>query len=200
MSKLLTATVIIEGTRPLLWNAFNVAAIPANGKRKKSGVAGNDPEEWKRTVLATPEGQLYVEPSYVFGCLRDAARYTKQGRSSLQSLLVATLQVLDERILLNRYLPNDLAGLSTDNKAPVYLDIRGVKNPVTRSRNIRYRVAASPGWEMMFHLAWDETIVGLGQLRAVLHDAGELVGFADGRQIGFGRFVVKDFEVTGQPS
>ena len=70
MNNTVTAIVTIEGTRPLLWNAFTPDAIPLQ-KREKSGVAGNDPTEWRKTVLMTKGRQLYVEPTYVFGCVAD---------------------------------------------------------------------------------------------------------------------------------
>lgn len=194
MSNLLTATVTIEGTRPLLWNAFTMAAIPLE-KPERTGVAGNDPAEWRRSVLTTPEGQLYVEPTYLFACLRDGAKHTRKGRSSLQPMVVATLQILDPRILVNRFLPTGTTELTTDSTAPVYLDIRSVRNPATRARNIRYRVAAGPGWQLTFHALWDATVVNRHQMEAVIRDSGKLAGLGDGRQIGFGRFELGSFEL-----
>ncbi len=193
MSNLVFATLAIEGTRPLLWNAFTLDAIPLT-KREKTGVAGNDPEEWRRSVLAQPDGTLYLPPTYLFGCLRDAARYTRRGRGSLQAPLAATLQVLDDLLpLANRCLP---AELPTDPTQPVYLDVRSVKNPNTRGRNIRYRVAAAPGWQVTARLCWDVSLISRAELAAVALDAGRLVGLGDGRGIGFGRFEVLALEVN----
>lgn len=198
MSNIVIATISIKGTRPILWHKFGPDAIPLE-KQERTGVAGHDPEEWKRTVLYTKEGQLYLEPSYVFGCWRDAARYTKKGRGSIQKMVSATLQVVDNRILIDRWIP-DFDGklpdtLTTDSDEPVYLSIMGVRNPSTRARNVRYRVAASPGWTTTFQLMWDKTVVPRGQMEAVSIDAGRLVGLADGRSIGLGRFEVVSFEV-----
>lgn len=191
MARMLTATVTVKGTRPLLWHRFGPDALPLE-KQERTGVAGNDPEEWKRTVLVTPEGQLYLEPTYIFGCLRDGAKYTKKGRGSIQSMVAATLQVLDNKVLIDRYLPDDL---TTDDSQSVYLDVRSVRNPATKARNVRYRVAASPGWTATFRIAWDPTIVSRGEMEAVTIDAGRLVGLGDGRSIGFGRFEVMAFEI-----
>lgn len=197
MGNMLEATVRIRGTRPMLWNRFGPDAIPLE-KQEKTGVAGNDPEEWKRTVLVMPDGQLYIEPTYVFGCLRDAAKYTKKGKGSIQGALAATLQIGDETVLINRYLPdgNGHGELTTDKTQPVYLDIRMVRNPATKARNIRYRIAASSGWETEFHLIWDKTIISRSEMQAVLIDAGRLVGLGNGRSIGMGRFSVESFEVA----
>jgi hypothetical protein len=184
MGNMLSATVTIAGVRPLLWHRFGPDAIPLI-KQEKTGVAGNDPEEWRRTVLATPDNQLYLDPTAVFGCLRDAARFTPRKRGTLQPLLSATLQVCSEQVLIDRYLP---AELGRDPAQPVYIDVRSVRNPTTRARNVRYRVAASAGWQTTFQILWDKTVVARDELRAVLLDAGRLVGLGDGRSIGFGRF------------
>lgn len=195
MGNLLQAEVTVRGARPLFWHRFGPDALPLE-KREKTGVAGNDPEEWKRTVLVTKEGQLFLEPSYAFGCIRDGAKFTKKGKGSIQSMVAATLQITDDKILVDRFLPG---GLQTPPPADpdelVYLDVRSVRNPATKARNVRYRVAASPGWTATFHLLWDSTIVSRGEMNAALIDAGRLVGLGDGRSIGFGRFEVVSFEV-----
>lgn len=192
MGNLLTAKVEIEGTRTMLWNWFGPDAIPLE-KQERTGVAGNDPEEWKRTVLKTSEGQLYVEPSYVFGCFKEGAVHTKKGRGSIQSLVVATLQVMDERILVDRFLLDEP---QRDPTLPVYLDVRMVVNPTTKARNIRYRIAAGPGWKMGFRILWDKTVVDRHQMQAVIRDAGKLVGIGNGRKIGFGRFDVLTCDIA----
>ncbi len=191
MTNMLKATVIINGCRPLLWHHFGPDSLPLV-KTEKKGVAGNNPEEWKKTVLYDENNQLYLEPSYIFACLRDGARYTKKGRGSLQSSVAATLQVLDDKILVDRYLPEEI---TTDPNKPVFLDIRSVKNPGTKSRNIRYRVAASKDWHIVFNISWDKTIINRDQIHAVIIDAGMYCGLGDGRSIGFGRFIVDKFEV-----
>jgi hypothetical protein len=205
MSNMITAKVSIRGVRPLLIHHFGPDALPLE-KQEKDGVAGNSPNEWRKTALVTKEGQLYLKPSYAFATIRDAARHTKKGKGSIQPAVAATLQVVDDRILLDRFMPGfpnghafDIGAAEpppTDPDAPVYLDIQGVRNPSTKSRNIRYRVAASPGWSCFFTILFDKTVVDRNQMRAVLNDAGVLVGIADGRSIGFGRFSVESLEVT----
>lgn len=195
MGNILEAKVLVRGIRPILWHRFGPDALPLE-KREKTGVAGNDPEEWKRTVLRTKEGQLYLEPSYVFGCLRDGARHTKKGKGSIQPLVASTLQVLTDRLLVDRFVPENLyPDLINAVDELVYLDVRGVVNKATKGRNVRYRVAASPGWTCSFTIAWDKTVVSRGEMESVVHDAGKLVGLGDGRNIGFGRFLVESFEV-----
>jgi hypothetical protein len=203
MSNIVKAKVTIKGVRPLLIHHFGPDALPLE-KQEKDGVAGNSPNEWRKTALFTKEGQMYLPPTYAFATIRDAARHTKKGKGSIQSAVAATLQVLDNRILIDRHFPGfpngsdfnvDAAEPPTrDTDAPVYLDVQGVRNPSTKSRNIRYRIAASPGWMCSFTILWDKTIVDRNQMRAVLNDAGTLVGIADGRSVGVGRFEVVSFE------
>jgi hypothetical protein len=192
VSNIISAAMTIRGERVLLWHHFGQNGLPLE-KREKEGVAGNDPSEWKRTVLVTRKGQLYLEPEAVFSCMRDAAKYTRKGKFSIQGAVAATLQVDDARVLIDRFLPK--SRLTTDREKPVYLDVRGVRNPNTRNRNIRYRIGASPGWKATIHLTWDKTIVSRSEMQAVAIDAGRLVGLGDGRAIGNGRFEIKSFSV-----
>lgn len=184
--------VVIRGTRPLLQHAFGPDAIPLEDK-EKTGKAGNDPEEWKKTCMITPEGQLFLKAENVFSCIRDGARFTKSGRGSLQPRVAATLQIDEEFVLLNRYMPKK-GEPTKDKTADVYIDVCGVRNPSTKARNVRYRLAASKGWECRFTLLWDKTIVAREQMRAILNDAGILVGIGDGRSVGKGRFEVVKFK------
>ncbi len=190
---LLKANVRIVGERPILFNRFSVDSIPL-GKKEKTGVAGNDPEEWKRSVMKTEERQLYVESSYIFGCLRDGGKHIKSGKGSIQAKLASTLTVPDNIVLIDRFVPLD-DDLSHDNTQPVYLDVRSVKNPTTKSRNIRYRIAASKGWRATFEIEWENTIVSRGEMEEAVKSAGSFVGLGDGRTVGCGRFTVERFEI-----
>lgn len=192
MSKnIVRARVTIQGTRPLLQHAFGPESLPLE-KGERQGVAGNDPSEWKRTCMVTRKGQLFIKPSYVFGCIRDAAKHTKRGKGSIQAVVAATLQVEDSVVLIDRQLP---AGEpSRDPTESVYIDVCGVRNPSTKARNVRYRLACSPGWQCSFTILWDKTLVAREVMRAVLIDASILVGLGDGRSVGNGRFAILQFE------
>lgn len=192
MSTVLTATVSVEGTRALLWHAFGPDSMPLE-KQEKTGVAGNDPEEWRRSVLMTAERQLFLKPTYVFGCLREAGRYTSRKRGTIMGAVAGTLMVTDPIILVDRFVPEE--PLPTDPTLPVYLDVCGVRNPSTKARNVRYRVAASPGWQLTFNIMWDRIVVSRDEMKKVVQDAGLFVGLGDGRSIGYGRFVVTNVDL-----
>jgi hypothetical protein len=201
MANILRAEVSIKGTRPLLWHHFGPDALPLE-KQERTGVAGNDPSEWKKTVLMTDDRRLYLKPTYIFGCLRDGARHTSRKRGTLQPFVAATLQLDDDIIFIERngeVLKVPAEPIPTDPTLPVFMDIQSVKNPSTRARNVRYRIATSSGWEAKFHIQWDATIVSRNEMNAVAIDAGRFCGLADGRSIGYGRFEVTAFAVSEVP-
>jgi hypothetical protein len=185
------ARITVTGIRPLLQHAFGPDAIPLE-KQEKEGVAGNNPGEWKKSCLVTDKGQLYILGSYVYGAMRDAAVHTKKGRGSIMKDVEATLQVEEAVILLDRFMPKGEP--TRDPTALVYLDVRGVVNKATKGRNVRYRLAASPGWTCTFTLTWDKTIVDRNQMKAVILDAGRYCGLGDGLRIGCGKFQVASYE------
>ena len=96
--------------------------------------------------------------------------------------------------MIDRFLPDNIVELVNETEEPVYLDVRSVKNPSTKGRNVRYRVAASQGWKATFEIFWDKTIVSRNEMQASIIDAGKLSGIGDGRNIGFGRFFVDEIE------
>ncbi len=205
MSNIVKAKVKIRGLRPLLQHRFTETALPLE-KQERTGVAGNDPEEWRKTAMINTNGQLFLEGTYFFSTIRNAAKFTKKGKGSIQPDMSATLQVLDDVVLLDRFYPGwptkkakfDISSVESpprEKDQPVYLDVCGVRNPSSKARNVRYRVACSAGWECEFNILWDKTLVSREQMHAVLNDGGLLVGLADGRSIGYGRFSIVSFEL-----
>lgn len=188
------ATIQIRGVKPLIWHAFTADVLAIN-KKAKEGVTGNNPSEWKTTVLFDEDKnrQLYVLPSYAFGSIREGAKHVKVGKGTYKDKVAASLQVIDDRIYINRHLPDEKE-LSSSPKMDVYLDICSVKNPATKGRNMRYRVACSPGWEATFQIKWKENLVSEVVMKQVIEEAGELAGWGDGRSIGNGRFEVLDIK------
>ena len=96
----------------------------------------------EKSVLVNDSNQLHLLPESIFGCIRDGSKYTKSGKCTMQSMVTATLQIVDSIILTDRFLP---VNITRDVAKEVYLDVRSVKNPTTRGRNIRYRIAAKAG-------------------------------------------------------
>lgn len=193
----ITKRVLIRGTRDILFCRFNVEAITSQERKVKTGTAGNNPEEWRNGVIVdSTNNRLYLPNNYLFSCIKAGAKYVKVGRGSIMGPVTATLQIITEKAYLNRSMPDEWEKIKTedfpraDSGADVYLDIRGVKNPNTNGRNIRYRIACRPGWEVSFDFMFDNTIVNEDKMMQAIEDAGNLVGIADGLAIGMGRFEV----------
>ena len=136
--------------------------------------------------------QLFVYNTYLQNAISEGGKDIKSGRGSIYKKVCATLEVEEPKILMhNLFVPEDdkLTRLDTD---PVYLDVRAVVNPMTKGRNLRYRIAAKPGWRCSFNVSWDDKIISREQLKACVENGGSMSGIGDGRKIGFGRFKLVD--------
>lgn len=194
MKKYVTAKVLIRGNRPILFHAFREEVLTQT-KKVRSGSQGNDPNEWKQTVKMDDKRQLYVSHLDLFAMLKNAGRFTKIGRGTIKDLVGATLQVVGKTFpLIDRFVPIEEEIDRNENK-PVFLHVCSVKNPATKGRNLRYRVAAKEGWEIEFKILWDESILSRELMKGVIEDAGVLEGFMDGRNIGYGRFEMISFDI-----
>ena len=180
------AYVKIEGTRPLLWHTFPLDALSSD--KKKEGTKGDNSNEWKDTVLMNESRQLYVYNTYIQSAVSEGGKEIKSGRGSIYKKVCATLEVVEPKILMDGlFVPEEdkLTRLDTDI---VYLDVRAVVNPMTKGRNLRYRIATKPGWKCSFTLCWDDKIISKEQIKMCVETGGAMSGIGDGRKIGFGRF------------
>lgn len=190
--------VKITGVKSFLFHKFNIEVLQQLSK-VKTGSAGNDPEEWKTSFFHN-DGKLYIPSSYINSALKNGSVNTKAGRGTLQKSWISAVQVEEETIYFNREIfPNweetTIEEAPKDSTNPVYVDIRMVANPNTKGRNVRYRLALSPGWELNFHLIIDDEILSMAQVKKVIQDTGKLQGIADGRTLGYGRFELDEFEI-----
>lgn len=189
--------VKIRGVKPILFHKFNIESISEMSK-VKSGTAGNNPDEWRNSFFEEG-GQIYMPGGYITSALKNGSVHTKQGRGSIQKSWISAIQVQEEKVYLNRKMPENWQELSTDDfpKDPsneVYLDIRMVANPNTKGRNVRYRIACSIGWECEFTLLVNDKILSKEIVKKVVEDTGVLQGIADARTLGYGRFTVLECE------
>lgn len=191
------ATFKITGRKPYLYHKFNLSNLTEQ-KKVQEGNAGNSPSEWKDTYFS--EGtKLFIPDSYFFATFINGGKFIKIGRGTISKKLAGTLEITEgKHFIENRKIPKpqkDLTSdhLSNDSSKDVYIDCRMVSNPNTRGRNVRYRLAMSPGWRTTCRVRWDDTIVSRQQVQAAITESGSLVGIGDGRAIGYGRFEVSDF-------
>lgn len=80
-----------------------------------------------------------------------------------------------------------------DPNVKTFVYVASVRNPATKGRNVRYRLAARAGWKCTFTLVWDITVVSRNEMKQVVIDAGRLGGLGDGIKIGCGRFEVMSY-------
>lgn len=175
-----------------MFHKFSVDVLSKS--KPKSGSTGNDPEEWKTTIWN--EGKkLYLPGFYFFSSLKEGGKYIKVGRGTISNKLISCMRVKTEKCYLNRELPDELDKIdmiSTDPGQPIYLDVRGVKNPATKGRNVRYRLALKSGWECGVEIEFDDTVISKDDMKRCIEAAGKFSGLGDGRNIGYGRFEILD--------
>jgi len=187
-----------KGTKPFLFHRFNIEAL-TNTKKPKDGTSGNNPSEWKETVW-TEGTKLYVPAFYLHSAITQGAKFVKIGRGTVSKHVSSALTILDEKIYFNRQLPKpieEMTGedISRDSSDPIFLDIRGVSNPNTKGKNIRYRLGLSKDWEINVNIEWDDSIISKEQMKSSIEALGKLVGFSNGRTLGYGRFDLTKFEI-----
>lgn len=189
----LNAAISIKGIKPILINTFPLETLDEG--KSRGGTAGKDENSWKKTVLMTPDRELYVFASYLIGSIVNGGKYIKVGRGSLNKKVGSTLECFPDIILLNGLkVPADNQ-ITKNANDDVYIDVRSVTNPMTKGRNIRYRCAAKAGWKLSATISWDDAQVSIEQVKQCLYNGGQYEGIGDGRKIGFGRFEVTKFEL-----
>lgn len=189
------ALVHIEGIKNLLIHTFPIDNLDA--KKPKSGSIGNSSEEWKKSVLVDDKTKrLFILQSYLFRSISDGGKEIKVGKATIAKKIAASLEVItheNERIYFenNILLPEDL---NIDPNQKVFLDIRPVVNPMTKGKNLRYRICISHPWELKFKISWDNVILSKETMKQAIVNAGLYQGIGDGRAIGFGRYKLVNFE------
>lgn len=185
------ARIKIKGVKPLLICTFPIDTLDSN--KPKQGSTGKNEEEWKRTVLMNENREMYIFASYIIGSIREGGKSIKVGKATLSKKVGASLECITDMIMLDglKVPPdNEMTRLATE---PVYLDVRSVVNPMTKGRNLRFRVACRVGWTVSTTIFWDDFAVSADQMKNCLENAGILEGIGDGRKIGFGRYTVEEF-------
>src|SRR5579885_3566256 len=187
------AEISVKGTKTLLFHTIPLDALST--KKMKGGTAGDDSSEWKKTVLMDAERRLYVYNTYFQSSICEAGKEIKVGKATIHKKLFSTVEVVEPKIFLDNLVVPEDKDLLRDDSLPIYLDVRAVVNPMTKGRNLRYRIAAKPGWTCTFHVVWDGRIVSKEHIRLCIELGGSLQGIGDGRKIGFGRYEMTNFEI-----
>lgn len=185
------AEIKIKGLVPILFNSFPLDTLDAGVS--KSGSGAKNEEEWKRSVLITKDRELYILSSWLVSSVVAGGKYIKEGRSNISKKVGSSLCCLKESLLLDGLMLPPENELTTSRTDTVYIDVRSVVNPMTKGRNVRYRIAAGAGWTLTTSLSWDDFTVSKERLKECVKNAGAFEGVGDGRKIGFGRFDLLSF-------
>ncbi len=103
--------------------------------------------------------------------------------------LVASLLVLEERLVIERSAPNSPI---PDSLRGVYRLAEGTSRKATRTGDDR---VAAKEWNMSFRIQWDEMPASHYDVQALLEFIRKWVGIGGGRSLGYGRFVVHAFSI-----
>lgn len=175
--------ITIQGSSPLLMNAFTDAAAANTGTSAAHvGSKGTPREQAARKVYADEGGNLYIPGPNIFSCLIAAGKFHKAGKSKVTTLKTSLIPA--------GITVTDLACLLGTKKFEV--DSRSVVIPATGGRIMCHRPRLDQ-WQTTFTLDLDESMFAPQFVRAIVDDAGKKVGLGDfrpDRKGPFGRFVV----------
>jgi len=156
------------------------------GKKKGGEALLGDSDEWKKTIYFKESIGVYL-PAMVFeACVVNAAKQFKvTGRQTATKYVQGGLFCIDE------FLPFFVDGkpIKTLDDPRIKIDVRTVKNPSTKGRNVRYR-AKFDEWESKFRfMVTTDDYLRTDLLKEIVSYAGNFVGVDDYRP-RFGRFDV----------
>ena len=165
--------VTIAGVSPLLMHRFPLG--DADGYEKWPDAHKAEWGAYRDPV----DGLLYIPGENMQRCLVSAATYSKgKGRSNLSRVVAGSLSVSP--------------GILTLGVTDYAIDIRVVRNPVTKGRHPRVRPRLD-AWGVAFVVEWDEHLMTEKQVREIVDTAGKRVGILDYRpetKGPFGKFMV----------
>lgn len=187
------ADIKIEGIKPLLIHTFPIDTLSPN--KSKKGTTGDNSSEWQQTVLMDGDRTPYVLSSYIVASIKKGGKLIKVGKSTMEKKVESTLECCDNIILFKDLKVPNPQEITTSSTEPIYIDVRSVVNPMTKGRNLRYRVALRSGWILSTTIQWDDIAVSEDVMKNCIENAGLFEGIGDGRRIGFGRYKLLNFKI-----
>jgi len=175
-----TIKVKLKSDGPLLMHA-----LPQGPQEKirDSGKEFDPKEEVERALYKDKNGRIYFPARWIKGCLENAAKGVRKGRVDLRSKVIQAVSISPAFIY-----PTKLSDYVIDQQ---YVRLMG-RNLILRSR------PRFDEWEIEFEINFDEELIGAEDIRKLLERGGKFIGIGDGRKIGYGRFVIKEFKVEGE--
>ena len=198
-----TYNVKIESVCPMLHHGAHNIQAETNMKKKGGTALNGDPEEWKRTVYYSKQlKRVYLPASCLEACLIEAGKEFKiTGRKTATKYVKSGVFCINphDGIIdhLSFYVNGKPVTLDEIQQGTpnAYIDIRTVKNPSTKGRQLRYR-AAFNNWSSEFQIIVNaDEYINEKILRAIIEYAGMFVGVGDYRP-RFGRFTLTDLQMA----
>lgn len=175
----------IEGTAPLLLNAFSDAAkdILDGGKTGGKRTSEQKMAEVEDKVLKNKDG-LFIPSYYIRAAMRDGSKMEnmKLGKKGLAPYLEALVFVEPREIPLHKDTYD-------------FVDARiGRRPPRTGGAVLIRRPGINTGWQLEIQVTIASDIVPEDSIREALQAAGLYCGLGDGRKMGFGKFQIIKWE------
>lgn len=173
-----SVAVTIGSMSPVLMHAFPLGSPPIPVEK----MTHEQEAEWG--AYKSVDGKFCVPSGCVHRSMTEAGKFSKgKGKGNLSALVGSTVSISPAELIVSNQKPS--------------VDVRIVKNPVTKGRHPRARYRFDT-WEISFSVTWDERYLTEPQVRKVVDDAFSLVGILDYRPIPskgpFGRGVVNKWE------
>lgn len=177
----------IEGTAPLLMNAFSEAAkeILDTGKTGGKRTSEQKMAEVEDKQLKNKDG-LFIPSYYIRAAMRDGSKMDnmKLGKKGLAPYLEALVFIEPREISLQK--------LEYD-----FIDARiGRRPPRTGAAVLIRRPGIKEGWMLEFVITVASDIVPEVSVKEALQAGGLYCGLGDGRKMGFGKFQIIKWEIA----
>ena len=173
-----TISVEIEGTKPILYNKFQMDELEGKTLRPKKNSEESDREEAYKTAHINSKKKLFLPFECLMACITEAGKFEKRGKSKVTtcktSLVPAGIKINQSEILLLNKKGKELK--DTDfvvDKRPVVIPSTGGAVPKCRAK--------VEEWKLNFDLECDETIFSSSDVRTLLEHAGTKIGLGSFR-------------------
>lgn len=169
----------ITSTSPLLMNNRPMEET-SNEKVKKKGDVYDPIAEAEKKAHFDKEIGYYIPSDMIEGSLREGAKNVSKGRGNYKKTILSSVFSENDKIPLNR-------------KDYDTIDKRWGTHPSTGNGILVSRVRFDK-WETEFELSFDENRVDSKTLKAIIVEAGEVIGIGSYRP-KFGRYKLEKFEI-----